>query len=195
MLRAAVLLAAAMAGGSDATAASKAGLSNTAYAIDIGPGRDVLVLRGELTRGVAAAFRSVLAAAPGTKRIDLDSVGGLLIEAQQIAEIIRSRGLDTNVTGVCYSACTHVLLGGVRRTAAKRGRIGFHSAYTIGDDEATPDTHAPYAGIIARSFYEKAKLPQAFIAHIFATPSTRMWTPSRKELIEANVLTTPGAPD
>ncbi len=182
-----VVLATAVAGQSAAN--TKAGLSNVAYEVRTTVAGDAIVLGGELTSGVANVFEAALAAAPRVQRVELDSVGGLIVEAERIAEAIRARKLDTHVKGICYSACTHVLLGGTRRTVDRRGKIGFHQAYTLADDEETPDESAPFAGIIARAFYEKAKLPPAFIARIFATPSARMWKPSRKELLDAGVLT------
>jgi len=178
--------AAASGGGS-----SKAEVSNVAYEIALSADGNVMTVQGELTAGVGAAFEKALATANNVRRIDLNSIGGLIIEAERIAEAVRARKLDTNVSGVCFSACTHVLLGGVRRTASRRNSVGFHQPYTFADDEVTPDADAPYAGIISRAFYEKAKLPPAFIARIFATPIARMWTPSRKELLEAGVLTPP----
>jgi hypothetical protein len=168
---------------------SKGVVSNVAYDVGLSATGEALVVKGELTEGVANAFEAALANAPNAKRVDLDSIGGLIVEAERIAEAIRGRELDTNVTGVCFSACTHVLLGGVHRTAPRRNSVGFHRPYTLDDEEEAPDPDAPYAAIIARSFYEKAKLPPAFIARIFATPIAAMWKPSRRELLEAGVLT------
>lgn len=189
MIAGVLLLAMAAAG--NASSATKADLSNVSFEVNANSAGDTLFLDGELTSGVADAFEAALRKAPGVRRVELHSEGGLIIEAERIAEAIRARRLDTHVTGICYSACTHVLLGGARRTLDRRGKIGFHRAYTLADDEKTPEDGAPYAGIIARAFYEKAKLPPPFIARIFATPIARMWTPSRKELVAAGVLTAP----
>jgi hypothetical protein len=183
----ALLLAAAGPGEST----TKADVSNVAYKLKTSG--DAVLFEGELSAGASKAFAAVLDGTSGLRRVDLNSIGGLMVEGELVGRLIRERGLDTNVTGVCYSACTHVLLGGVRRTLARGGRIGFHRGYTLKPDVRQRDEEAPYAAIIARSFYEQAKLPSAFIDKVLATPSEAMWKPSRQELIDANVLTPEGA--
>ncbi len=169
--------------------------TNLALAITIEPGTERLLLVGDLLDGAAARVATALAKAPDLRQIALDSPGGLLIEAEKIAQLIRDRGLDTVVIGDCLSACTHVLLAGVHRTAMRRARIGFHRPYTRsrGSDDADASDDTPFATIIARGFYERAKVPEAFIDHVFATPSASMWYPARAELIANNILT-PEAP-
>ncbi len=148
-----------------------------------------LVLIGAFGIGSAVQVAAVLAKAPAVRRIELDSNGGLLVEAEKIAQLIRDRGLDTVAAGDCLSACTHVLLAGMHRTATRRARIGFHRPFVLADTTQVPDAASPYPVIIARGFYERAHVPAAFIDRVFATPSSTMWYPKRAELLENHILT------
>ncbi len=68
--------------------------------------------------------------APHAKVIELNSYGGLVEPAYKIAELVRARGMHTNVRkgAKCASACTLIYQAGVRRTAYPLTRFLYHGA-------------------------------------------------------------------
>ena len=65
-------------------------------------------------------------------RIELNSHGGSLRAAQQIARFVRKNGLATHISnfGYCASACVLIFQAGVRRTAGEKAILILHSATT-----------------------------------------------------------------
>jgi hypothetical protein len=76
----------------------------------------IVMFAGEFESGdgqrIIAALEETGAAALG-----LNSVGGLVSEAQMVGYYLRSHNLDTIAGEVCASACTFALAGGVDRLA------------------------------------------------------------------------------
>ncbi len=147
-------------------------------------GKSVTV-SGAFGAGSAAEVTKILDATPAAKVLVLDSNGGRLREANQLAQTIRSRDLDTRVEKQCSSACTNVFLAGRNRLAAPGARIGFHRpAYAgIDADEQRKITQTML------DTYRAAGLTESFVHRVGQTPPDQMWHPTRDELIAANVLT------
>jgi hypothetical protein len=146
----------------------------------------LLLLTGELRQGSAEAFALVLDRSPSVTAIALDSKGGLLQEASLMARSVSRRGLDTYAKTECSSACTFVFLAGRHRCVAEGARIGFHAASYVRDlSRKTFQSIADYQ----RTLYVRAGLPGPFIDTIMETDSSRVWYPSRQELLEARVTT------
>lgn len=74
----------------------------------------------------AAAFRAMLARNPQVRAVHLNSYGGELTEARDMADMVTRRGLSTRVTGTCDSACALIFLAGDDRSLASGATIGFH---------------------------------------------------------------------
>lgn len=147
-------------------------------------GRSVIVV-GTLREGAAAKVESVLNAAPAAQTLVLNSNGGRVLEAEQIARMVRSRQLGTYVERQCSSACTYVFLAGKTRVATPNARIGFHQPSFVGLNSAAQQ-RATQAML---DVYRDAGLPDEFIRRIGETPSTKMWYPTCDELLRANVVT------
>jgi hypothetical protein len=66
---------------------------------------------------------------PEIKRLELNSYGGLALPAYKIAELIRQRGILTNVRNgaKCASACTLIFQAGVERSAHPSVRFLYHA--------------------------------------------------------------------
>ena len=62
----------------------------------------------------------------GVKTLVLNSGGGSLWAAEEMARIVIDYGLDTHVDGECSSACVTLFLAGETRTMARGSKIGFH---------------------------------------------------------------------
>jgi hypothetical protein len=142
-----------------------------------------LALHGTIGTGSYEYVQQLLSAAPGVRTIVLDSEGGRIREAEQLAALVRERGLDTYVEGQCVSACTYLFLAGKDRAATPNARIGFHRPSFAG----TSDYQAGLTEMLA--YYRAAGISEPFLDRIRNTKSEEMWHPSRDELIDNGVLT------
>ncbi|HEX8263114.1 MAG TPA: hypothetical protein VF547_09600 [Allosphingosinicella sp.] len=149
-----------------------------------GDGRDLSV-RGSLAAGSAERFEALLAANPDVRRVVLHSPQGRYFEAERMAALVRSRGLDTRVDDVCLSPCTDLLVAGRERTAPEQARIGFHQPSFPADD----GYGMRKAVERLRADYLAAGVKREFVDRVLATPPPTLWFPDPVELVEANLLT------
>lgn len=72
-------------------------------------------------------------------RIELNSFGGVVSSGRKLAQLIRKRGLATNVRdgARCSSICTLVFQAGVRRTAASSAQFVYHGARLMSQGRQT----------------------------------------------------------
>lgn len=99
-------------------------------------GLRVVVTSGDIRNGDARRLKRALEEADrdrhGTKRLYLESDGGLVDEALDMAAIMREVGVTTIVRKgtVCASACASVLfVAGKYRTVEKGGLLAIHSCF------------------------------------------------------------------
>jgi peptidoglycan hydrolase-like protein with peptidoglycan-binding domain len=87
---------------------------------------DVIVLNGEVTHTLASDFYRALDARPNASIIVLNSPGGYVNNALQVAREVRKRGMSTVVApGMgCYSACAYIFFAGTPRFV--EGELGVH---------------------------------------------------------------------
>jgi hypothetical protein len=145
-----------------------------------------LEFSGGITFGVAKEFETFLdAMATTVVVVRLDSIGGRILEAQKIADLIQRRNLTTFVAKDCLSACTIVFLGGKQRIILPTGRLGFHQpafrGMTAGDRRiaiAAEEQRLQRFGL-SRAFAERANQ---------AAPAD-MWFPTTDELVKERVVT------
>lgn len=147
-------------------------------------GQSVIAI-GTLREGSAAKIQKILDAAPGATTLVLNSNGGRLFEAQQLARAVRNRNLDTYVEHQCVSACTYIFLAGRDRVATPNAKIGFHQPSFPGLDADTQ--RFMMQDMI--NVYRATGLPDEFIQRIGRTSPEDMWYPTREELIDSNVIT------
>lgn len=154
------------------------------YALHVQPDGAVLEVSGSFSWALPQTLQAHLAAAPQVRVVRLDSPGGHVQPAMQVAALIRDRGLDTNVGRFCASACTVAFLGGRRRSLALHAKLGFHRAYG-------PGLTAEQANGYLRQAYEQYAVPASFIDHVLSTPASELWFPTEDELRAARVITVP----
>jgi len=138
-------------------------------------------LDGEFQAGIARDFIRVLDAAPDAETVELQSPGGWVGEAVRIAEQIERRELATRVTSQCSSACTLAFAGGVHRTLAPGGALGFHAgsaATGIGDGNREFNAYMLYRGI-----------DPEFLLASNAVPPKDIWVPDLDTLRGAGIVT------
>ena len=139
----------------------------------------------------------------------LNSEGGLIEEAQDMADLVIDAELNTYVDGVCLSACVTIFLGGNDRSLALGGKIGFHKGYWEAtsiksyydankEDEkwANPFEFASwlYEDTQSDVFKEFEYLLERGVKADFAIKTLKadsdgMWQPRRSELLLGGILT------
>ncbi len=89
-----------------------------------------LVASGPINLGSTAAFNDALDRWPQVREVVLDSPGGIISEARQLARVIQARRLDTRIDSECLSACVDLFAAGQTRTMRADALIGLHSAWS-----------------------------------------------------------------
>lgn len=94
-----------------------------------GESREVLILQGGISTGIAIKLKEALAANPNITTLVLSSPGGNPEEARAIYTVVKEAGLNTWVPEgkSCMSACAEIFLAGKERIIT--GVVGFHSAW------------------------------------------------------------------
>jgi ATP-dependent protease ClpP protease subunit len=150
----------------------------------------MLEFSGGITFGVARELEEFLNAMGSLQTVRLNSIGGRILEAQKMSDMIRARGLSTDVTQDCLSACTIVFLGGKERLMAPSARLGFHQPAFRGMTAA--DRRAAIANEEARLL--RFGLSKAFAQRANTATPDGMWYPDNDELLREKVVTRLAAP-
>ena len=139
----------------------------------------------------------------------LNSGGGMIGAANDMADLIIDADINTYVEGTCESACVTMFLGGRNRILALGGKIGFHAGWWAADsieeyynaekDNEGWETPFDFASWLyedtqAEIFTEFEYLLERGVKPQFAIQTLRagsdgMWYPRRKELLEGGILT------
>ena len=139
----------------------------------------------------------------------LNSSGGYLVAAHNMADLVIDAGLDTHITEECLSACVTIFLAGKNRSLALGGKIGFHKGSWAGSDIedyynrekkdekwADPFEFASwlYEDTQADVFKKFEYLLERGVKPSFAIKTLKadvggMWKPRRAELISGGILT------
>ena len=145
----------------------------------------------------------------GIKIIVLNSDGGMIEPAMEMASLIIDANLDTHVEFECYSSCVTVFLGGRSRTLALGGKLGFHKTSWAADSikeyyESEKESsgwknHSEFASWLYEDaqndvFIELEYLLERGVEASFAIQTLKanpdgMWYPRRRQLREGRILT------
>ncbi len=155
--------------------------------IQLSADRRSVRLSGPFGMGAAGRFQRTLNSAPELRRVVLESPGGRLFEAHEIATAVHERGLQTRAIGDCASACTLVFVAGSQRSLAPTARLGFHRASV----PSSNPLHDQLANRTLASLYGDAGLPRYFIDQVLRTPSWSIWFPAVDALVAAGILPPP----
>lgn len=148
----------------------------------------ILSLRGEIVAGdfdQLAAELVAIRSRPGLPLLALDSPGGNVIEADNMANVIRRLGLGVVVSDgeECASACFLLFAASLHRAAAPGAKIGVHSASLSGDENLlTLDVTA----LMARAAAAFGVPPSVLGRMITTVPSDMAWL-TDDELRQMNV--------
>jgi hypothetical protein len=102
-------------------------------------GRITIVIAGKINPGDTDAFAAELKhanqAGKSVANVNLDSLGGNLLEGVKLAGAVRVGKLSTNVEKTCASACFLVFAAGNTKSANYTAQIGVHGASDISGAE------------------------------------------------------------
>lgn len=146
------------------------------------------LMSGPIGVGSARNFAALMQHAPNLRVLTLESPGGSVDEARRIAQIVRQKGMDTYVSRSCASACTLIFYAGQTRWINPNGKLGFHSYSSVGAHKASAD-QLEKSEDVERKAYSDGGIPDWFITHIFQTPASTIWRPSRQELLDSGFVT------
>jgi len=94
-----------------------------------------LILSGPVVGDELAKIQKILASSRAIDTVILrDSPGGNVPTGYRMGELFRAKGLQTAVSGYCYSSCSRMFLGGKRRFFTddfppEYTNVGFHGHY------------------------------------------------------------------
>lgn len=148
-----------------------------AFNLPAGDGR-IIALNAEITLDTAAEFAQALEARPDARIVVLNSPGGMVDTALEMAREIRKRGLQTYVpAGLgCYSACAYMFLAGENRQA--EGELGVHQIST--DVLDLISAQATLGDVL--DALEEYGVQQPVISRMLRTPPDDMYVFSADEL-------------
>lgn len=116
--------------------------------------------------------------------IVLDSPGGSVFEALQMAGIVHDQGLATYipVNANCASACAYIYFGG--RTRISDGNLGVHQFFGASDQAPTDQTQFTVSEIVG--FLNEFETPPFVFEYMFEDRDMYYFTPEELRQIERN---------
>lgn len=100
------------------------------YAMEISVEGNSVVMSGKVIGGECEQLKIAIAIHQIKKVILKSSNGGVADEGYCVGELIRAKGLDTLIQGICVSSCSRMWLGGVhRRLDGEKSAVGLHANY------------------------------------------------------------------
>ena len=82
---------------------------------------------GRITDGFETEMRLQIAHNPALKFVEIDSGGGLTLEARRTAQLLNEHHISIRVAGTCASACVHLWAATNQRELMPRARLGIHA--------------------------------------------------------------------
>jgi hypothetical protein len=150
-----------------------------AYSIRVTNDGTEAEITGGIRFGLASEFEKILDASRDVSVVHLDSIGGRIGEGERLNALIKSKGLDTYVDGLCASACTLAFVAGRQRILEQGATLGFHRGTFAGEDDSSE----------MEKVYLAAGISREFVSRAMATKSEDLWKPSETELVAAKVVT------
>jgi hypothetical protein len=142
-------------------------------------------ITGGFKFGLTDDFSKILRASRQIKVVHLDSIGGRVGEAIRLNRVLKAQGVDTYVSGGCYSACTIAFAAGRNRFIRKGAVLGFHAPAFPGMTKGELES----ASLDQKQLFIKAGFGKSFVEKALSTPSSDMWKPSTELMAAADVIT------
>lgn len=151
------------------------------FKVTVLPSGKEVEFHGGFKLGAAKKLSEVLASTPYVTTVHIDSFGGRLAEALEMAKIIKEKNLNTYAGNICASAAVIPFLAGNERIARQDALIGFHSITFAGQRNEAGQ-------IFFAKILKDAGVSQAFITRV--TKSHVFTYPQHSELLKERILTT-----
>jgi hypothetical protein len=90
------------------------------------PNLSVAPVTGQIDAGFTGRLTQLLDANPQVQAIEIESPGGLALEAYEAAREINKRSITVRVRGECASACAYLWASANNRALVEGARIGLH---------------------------------------------------------------------
>ncbi|MCR9157077.1 MAG: ATP-dependent Clp protease proteolytic subunit [Rhodobacteraceae bacterium] len=135
-------------------------------------------LRGEVDQ--AAVDRLIAAVEQGVKLVRLNSPGGDMGHAMRAFDFLAAANVDTEVRGICASACSIIFLAGNNRHVPVGSSFGVHQWVSLNNAVTEAETQFFAAEIMER--FKKAGVDEALFINASKTPPSRMYWLSEYEL-------------
>jgi peptidoglycan hydrolase-like protein with peptidoglycan-binding domain len=144
---------------------------------------EIIALNAEITGETPAAMMAALSERPDARIVVLNSPGGGVDSALEMAREIRKRGLATVVPAEmgCYSACAYMFFAGEVREAV--GELGVHQIYAEVADLVLAQTTL---GDVLDAL-EEYGVEQAVISRMLRTPPEDMYVFTADEIAEFSI--------
>ncbi|HWK15283.1 MAG TPA: hypothetical protein VNS02_12865 [Rhizobiaceae bacterium] len=134
-------------------------------------------IEGSIDQAVADSFIQQMKSHPGLERVSLNSPGGLVSPALEVARAINAAGLKTSVPNgdECHSACSLIFLAGRERIAD--GLLGVHQISGVNDPSLTQ-------AVISQIYEELVTFntPSHLVSRMLRTPPDDMYVFTPEEL-------------
>lgn len=164
----------------------QASTTSGAYAqtVDVSQDGSVLVFSGEIGPAALNEFNEALSSAPTVTKVTLASPGGLVVPAMEIASIVHTLGISTEVPpgATCASACSIIFLAGKGRQAL--GQLGVHQMSADGSG-AVSGVQFILAEML--DAFEDYGVDRRVSRHMLTTPPEAMYFFSDFELTEYGI--------
>ncbi len=158
------------------------------YKLHLSGDRKTLSMTGVFEKKGVVAFENAVNQNPQLTRITLDSHGGDLFAARDIARAISDRGLNTHIDRMCSATCILPFAAGIQRTMGIGAEMGFH-AYGLDFLKFTPYIDLAEEKNYDRRFLQSRNFSSEILDSLFATDRSILWFPSQIELAKAGVVT------
>lgn len=124
---------------------------------------NVLTISDDINRTDHQMFQLMLDTFEEIDTVQLfNSNGGNFDSATKIGIMIKDRGLNTDVKGYCYSACTYIWLAGNKKTFNKNTQVGIHLPGIVGETESDAVGTRFRVIPIVVSYMNRIEIPRSF---------------------------------
>lgn len=156
------------------------------YELSYSPERNGIEFDGGMEYGAADSLNGLLLRYPDTDFIELNSLGGWVLEGRKMAMVIKLSGINTFVRGECSSACTLAYIAGNKRFMMEDGYLGFHSYANEFNNNPSIGLEEIYEWDI--DFFQEQGVSIPFTNVMFDEPSSSMWYPPNETLLDHGVV-------
>lgn len=120
----------------------------------------------------------------GLEVLELDSQGGLIKDAIEMAEFVQHNRIFTVVSGECASACVLIAISGRKLFTKSNAKFGFHNAASVSQNQSERGKLTSQIGSETMFDFLKSRgIPDTILKKAKKTPASSMFYVSGADLI------------